>query len=95
MAEIRKHKPSTSAIAQALSAAMGEPIRPTAPGARPFDDDADANSPSAGEDRTASSAPVSLSEVGGSTAWRGFTVTSLPPKKSPEPVGDDEFGDDV
>lgn len=33
MAEIRKHNPETgNAIAQALSAAMGEPVRPRTPG---------------------------------------------------------------
>ncbi|HAM44076.1 MAG TPA: hypothetical protein DCM67_03495 [Propionibacteriaceae bacterium] len=34
MAEIRKYNPETgNAIAQALSAAMGEPVRPRTPGA--------------------------------------------------------------
>jgi hypothetical protein len=36
MAEIRKHNPEAgNAIAQALRAAMGEPVRPNEPGARP------------------------------------------------------------
>ncbi|MBN9103939.1 MAG: hypothetical protein J0I14_02955 [Propionibacteriaceae bacterium] len=36
MAEIRKFDPAAgSAIAQALKAAMGEPVRPNQPGARP------------------------------------------------------------
>lgn len=35
MAEIRKHKPSKSAIAQALEAAMGASVKPVAPGAKP------------------------------------------------------------
>jgi hypothetical protein len=36
MAEIRKFDPAAgSAIAQALKAAMGEPVRPTQPGAKP------------------------------------------------------------
>ncbi|PKQ32564.1 MAG: hypothetical protein CVT62_00415 [Actinobacteria bacterium HGW-Actinobacteria-2] len=36
MAEIRKHNPEAgNAIAQALRAAMGEPVRPNEPGAKP------------------------------------------------------------
>ena len=35
MAEIRKHKPSSSPIARALEAAMGESIKPVVPGSRP------------------------------------------------------------
>ena len=36
MAEIRKFDPAAgSAIAQALKAAMGEPVRPTQPGVKP------------------------------------------------------------
>ena len=36
MAEIRKFDPAAgSAIAQALKAAMGEPVRPAEPGVRP------------------------------------------------------------
>ncbi len=36
MAEIRKFDPAAgSAIAQALKAAMGDPVRPNQPGARP------------------------------------------------------------
>lgn len=92
MAEIRKHKPSTGAIAQALAAAMGEPIRPTAPGAKPFgDEEADsAAATTPGPARSASSAPVDLSEVGASGSWQGFTVTSLPKKKPAATPQDDE-----
>ncbi len=36
MAEIRKHNPAQgNAIAEALKAAMGEPVRPATPGAQP------------------------------------------------------------
>jgi hypothetical protein len=36
MAEIRKYDPAAgTAIAQALKAAMGEPVRPVEPGSRP------------------------------------------------------------
>ncbi|MCA0294396.1 MAG: hypothetical protein LCH96_03600 [Actinobacteria bacterium] len=36
MAEIRKYDPAAgNAIAQALKAAMGEPVRPNEPGSRP------------------------------------------------------------
>lgn len=35
MAEIRKHKQTNSAIAQAIEAAMGASVRPTTPGAPP------------------------------------------------------------
>ena len=38
MAEIRKYDPTAgNAIAQALRAAMGEPVRPNQPGRRPTD----------------------------------------------------------
>lgn len=38
MAEIRKYDPAAgNAIAQALKAAMGEPVRPVTPGERPAD----------------------------------------------------------
>lgn len=95
MAEIRKHKPSSSAIAQALAAAMGEPIRPTAPGARPFDDeDASPAAPAQGPSRSASSSPVDPSEVGSSGAWKGFTVTSLPKKKAVRKTDDEDEVDD-
>jgi hypothetical protein len=38
MAEIRKHDPAAgNAIAQALRAAMGDPVRPNQPGRQPAD----------------------------------------------------------
>ncbi|AXE39622.1 hypothetical protein [Acidipropionibacterium virtanenii] len=91
MAEIRKHKPSSGAIAQALAAAMGEPIRPTAPGSKPFDDeDEDPGTAAHGPARSASSAPVNLSEVGSAAGWKGITVASLPKKKVVEESDEDE-----
>lgn len=95
MAEIRKHKPSSSAFAQALAAAMGEPIRPTAPGARPFDDEDDSPAaPAQGPARSASSSPVNPSEVGSSAAWKGFTVSSLPKKKVVRETADEDDDED-
>ena len=35
MAETRKYKPSTSAVGEAIRAAIGEPVRPVPPGAAP------------------------------------------------------------
>lgn len=54
MAEIRKYDPAKgNAIAEALRAAMGDPIRPVAPGERPEPRQAQ-------PDQTASTAWISL-----------------------------------
>lgn len=69
MAEIRKFKPATGAIADALAAAMGEPIRPVTPGSRPVGaEQNDARDEAAG--------PASLGRIPG---WQGFTVCTVPP----------------
>ncbi|WCC80281.1 hypothetical protein O6R08_01680 [Cutibacterium equinum] len=71
MAEIRKHKPSSSPISRALEAAMGESIKPVVPGSRPDKDTEEPKEkPEAGP--SAASAP---------TQWGSFTVT-MPPKSS-------------
>lgn len=68
MAEIRKFKPTTGAIAEALAAAMGEPIRPVTPGSRPIGaEEADSRSEAEG--------PAALSRTAG---WQGFTVHAAP-----------------
>ncbi|MDO4412853.1 hypothetical protein [Cutibacterium sp.] len=71
MAEIRKHKPSSSPIARALEAAMGESIKPVVPGSRP---DEDTQQPDA-KPETGSSAAAAPAQ------WGSFTVT-IPPKSS-------------
>lgn len=35
MAETRKYRPATSAVGDAIRAALGESVRPVAPGSRP------------------------------------------------------------
>ncbi|GAB3624766.1 hypothetical protein GCM10027418_28510 [Mariniluteicoccus endophyticus] len=35
MAEVRKHKPGSNPIMEAITKAMGEPVRPVAPGDKP------------------------------------------------------------
>lgn len=35
MAETRKYRPTTSAVGDAIRAALGESVRPVAPGSRP------------------------------------------------------------
>lgn len=35
MAETRKYQPSTSAVGDAIRAALGEPVRPVEPGSKP------------------------------------------------------------
>ncbi|WP_257478191.1 hypothetical protein [Acidipropionibacterium jensenii] len=87
MAEIRKHKTSSNPIAAALAAAMGEPIRPVTPGARPAGAEED-------DDRPEAAGPASLSV---STGWQGFTVTSVPPVVAPrvaDAASEDEGPDD-
>ncbi|MCI1749697.1 MAG: hypothetical protein LKI24_17680 [Acidipropionibacterium sp.] len=69
MAEIRKFKPATGAIADALAAAMGEPIRPVTPGSRPAG--AEQN-----DGRGEAAGPAALSRT---VEWQGFTVRTAPP----------------
>ncbi len=69
MAEIRKHKPSSNPITQALVAAMGEPIRPVTPGSRPAGAEKD-------DERPEAAGPARLGAVPG---WQGFTVSAAPP----------------
>ena len=71
MAEIRKHKPSSSPIARALEAAMGESIKPVVPGSRP---DEGVEEPETKSESTSSAAATA-------TQWGSFTVTT-PPKLS-------------
>lgn len=88
MAEIRKHKTSSNPIAAALAAAMGEPIRPVTPGARPSGAEED-------DDRPEAAGPASLSVSAG---WQGFTVTSVPPAVAPgvlDTAPDDKGPDDA
>ncbi|QCV87276.1 hypothetical protein FEZ32_01915 [Acidipropionibacterium jensenii] len=73
MAEIRTHKSSSNPIAQALAAAMGDPIRPLTPGARPVGADDD--------DRPEAAGPASLTMAAG---WQGFTVGTV---SAGEPAG--------
>ena len=71
MAEIRKHKPSSSPIARALESAMGESIKPVVPGSRP---DKGVEEP---ETKLESSPSVAASPA----QWGSFTVV-MPPKSS-------------
>ena len=64
MAEIRKHKPSSSPIARALEAAMGESIKPVVPGSRP--------------DKGVEEPETKLESAAGSAQWGSFTVAMLP-----------------
>lgn len=88
MAEIRTHKPSTSAIARAIEEAMGAPVRPVAPGGgRPA-------GPSQREE-SAEHEPSSPHATGvGAAVWTGFTVpaSAIRGSGTGEASGDDETG---
>ena len=64
MAEIRKHKPSTSPIARALESAMGESIKPVTPGSHP-------HKGVEGSERNPEATPSAAATA---TQWGSFTV---------------------
>ncbi|MGK2309781.1 hypothetical protein [Cutibacterium sp. V947] len=73
MAEIRKHKPSSSPISRALEAAMGESIKPVVPGSRPDEDVEESRTkPEAGPSPAA--APTQWGPFDGGS----FTLTTPP-----------------
>lgn len=78
MAEIRKHKAASgqSAVAQALEAALGAPVRPVTPGAppRPAAGDDGTTTPPARPGITATSMPV--------TTW-AVAARPVPPRTEP------------
>lgn len=47
MAETRKYNPATSAVGDAIRAALGEDVRPVQPGEKPQPPDGEPSSPSA------------------------------------------------
>lgn len=81
MAEIRKHKPSTSAIARAIEEAMGPVVRPVVPGSSPEPDEPAASNRSV--------------QQGPSTAatWQQFVVPR-PPARTDRASGTEDLSPD-
>ncbi|GAB3706756.1 hypothetical protein [Mariniluteicoccus flavus] len=68
MAEVRKFKPGSSPIADAIAKAMGENVRPTTPGAPPAA-------------KPTSAAPAARADIF-TSATSGFTIPARPPATS-------------
>ncbi|AGJ78335.1 hypothetical protein [Cutibacterium avidum] len=81
MAEIRKHKPSSSPISRALEAAMGESIKPVVPGSRPDKDAEEPRTrPEAGP--SVAAAPTQWGSFSSGSSKGGSFTVPIPPKSS-------------